>query len=57
MEGTSLGVQWLILCTSKAGDASSSPNQGIKIPHVARHGQKIKKKKKKEKLTSKYLED
>lgn len=41
MEGTSLGVQWLTLCTSKAGDAGSSPNQGIKIPHVAQHGQKL----------------
>ena len=33
--GTSLVVQWLRLCTLTAGDMSSIPGQGTKIPHAA----------------------
>ena len=41
--GTSLGVQWLTLCTSTAGDSGLIPGQGTKIPHVEQRGQKIKR--------------
>ena len=44
---TSLVVQWLRPCTADAGDTGSIPGRGTKIPHAARYGQKIKKKKKK----------
>ena len=40
--GTSLAVQWLRRCTSNAGGTGSIPGQGPKIPHAARHSQKIK---------------
>ena len=33
LSGTSLVVQWL-RCTYNAGDTSSNPGQGIKIPHA-----------------------
>ena len=33
LSGTSLVVQWL-KCTYSAGDTSSNPGQGIKIPHA-----------------------
>ena len=39
-------VQWLRLCTSKAGGPGLIPGQGTKIPHVLESGQKKKKKKK-----------
>ena len=42
--GTSLAVQWLRLCTSTAEGVGSIPGGGgIKIPHVARCGQKKNK--------------
>ena len=41
--GTSLMVQWLGLRASTAGGTGSIPGQGTKIPHAARHGQKILK--------------
>ena len=43
--GTSLGVQWLRLCASTAGDAGLIPGRGTKIPHAMQRGQKIKKTK------------
>ena len=42
--GNSLAVQWLGLRTSTAGDTSSIPGQGTKIPQAMRHSQKKKKK-------------
>ena len=50
-DGTSLVVQWLRLCTSTAGDMSSSPGWATKIgfphpaPHMVQPGKKKKKKK------------
>ena len=44
IQGTSLVVQWLRLCTSTAGAVGSIPGQETKIPHAARHSQKKKKK-------------
>ena len=41
--GTSLAVQWLILCAYIAWGTGSIPGQGIKIPHAARYDQ-IKQK-------------
>ena len=38
--GTSLVVQWLKLHISTAGDMSSIPGQGTKIPHAVQHDQK-----------------
>ena len=38
----SLAIQWLRLCTSKAGDAGSIPGQGTKISHAGQHGQEKK---------------
>ena len=43
---TSLTVQWLRPCTSTVGGVDPIPGQGTKIPHAARHGQKLKIKKK-----------
>jgi len=37
--GTSLVVQWLRLCASKAGGMGSNLGQGIKIPHAKWMGQ------------------
>ena len=42
--GTSLVVQWLILCFSNAGGTGSIPGWGTKIPHAMQHSQKKKKK-------------
>ena len=42
--GTSLVVQWLKLSASNAGDASSNPGRGTKIPHAVWLGQKKRKK-------------
>ena len=42
--GTSLAVQWLRLCAPNAGGMGSIPGQGTKIPHVAWHSLKNKKK-------------
>ena len=39
---TSLAVQWLRLRASNTGGMGTIPGQGTKIPHAARHGQKIK---------------
>ena len=39
-QGTSLVVQWLRFCTSKAGGTGSIPDKGIKIPHAAWLGKK-----------------
>ena len=36
--GTSLGVQWLRLCTSNAGGAGSISGQGTRTLHAAQHG-------------------
>ena len=36
--GTSLVVQWLKLCASNTGDASSIPGREIKTPHAAQCG-------------------
>ena len=44
--GTSLAVQWLRLCTSKAGGASLIPGWGTKTPDAAWRNQKIIKKNK-----------
>ena len=44
--GTSLAVQWLRFCASKAGDMGSIPAWGTKISHAARGSQREKKKKK-----------
>ena len=41
-------VQWLRLLTSNAGHMGSSPDQGTKIPHGARRGQKIEKERERE---------
>jgi len=49
--GTSLVVQWLILCTSSAEGTGLIPGQATKIPHAAWHG---KRKKKKENKKIKY---
>ena len=38
--GTSLAVQWLGICASNAGGASSIPGGGTKIPHATWCGQK-----------------
>ena len=35
------GSQWLRLCAASAGGAGSIPDQGTKIPHASRHGQKF----------------
>ena len=43
MEGTSLGIQWLRLCTPSAGGLSSIPGRGTKILYAAWHGQKREK--------------
>lgn len=40
---TSLVVQGLRLCDSKAGDMGSTPGQGTKIPHATWHCQKKEK--------------
>ena len=40
---SSLTVQWLGPCASTAGDMSSIPGWGTKIPHAMRHGQKEEK--------------
>ena len=45
MKRTSLAVQWLRLCVSKAGGVGSIPSQGTKIPHAAGVWPKKKKKK------------
>ena len=37
----SLAAQWLTLHAPGAGDAGLIPVQGTKIPHAARHGQKL----------------
>ena len=37
-------MQWLRLCPSIAGDMSSIPGVGTKIPHAKGHSQKKKKK-------------
>ena len=37
---TSLGVQWLRLCTPNAGGMGLIPGWGTKIPHATQHGQK-----------------
>ena len=37
---TSLGVQWLRLCTSTAGGIGSTPGPGAKIPDDLQQGQK-----------------
>jgi hypothetical protein len=42
--GTSLVVQWLILCASTEWGMGSIPGQGTKIPHAVRHGKKMEKK-------------
>ena len=42
-DGTSLGVQWLRLCTPNTGDMGSVPGWGIKIPYVVGHKKKEKK--------------
>ena len=42
---TSLGVQWLRLCTSNAGGAGSIPGWGTKIPHAVWCVQKQKRNK------------
>ena len=42
--GTSLVVQWLGLCVSKAWDAASIPGQRMKTLHATWNGQKIKSK-------------
>ena len=42
--GSSLVVQSLRLCTPNVGTAGLIPGQGTKIPHVAGHSQKKKKK-------------
>ena len=39
-------VQWLGLCASTAGGTGSIPGWGSKILHAAWHGQKNKRKKK-----------
>ena len=41
-----MAVEWLRLHTSNAGDASSIPGLGTKIPNAAWYGQKIILKKK-----------
>lgn len=43
-------AQWLRLNTYIAGDVVLIPGYGTKIPHAARHSQKIEKKKKKTNL-------
>ena len=53
--GTPLAVQWLRLYTSKAGDLSSAPGHGTKIPHAMQCGQKGKEKKKKKKTNIKAV--
>ena len=40
-------VQWLRLCASNAGGTDLIPSLETKILHVAQHGEKIKKEKKK----------
>ena len=52
MTWDSLVVQWLRLCTSKAGATGSIPGWGTKIPHATWHGQNIKKKKNEDSLKS-----
>ena len=42
MDGNSLAVQWLGLCTSTAGGMGPIPSQGTKIPHEMQCGQKKK---------------
>ena len=42
---TSLAVQGLTLCTSRAGGVGLIPGQGTKIPHAMLCGLKMKKKK------------
>ena len=37
--GTSLGLQWLILCASTAESTGSIPGQGTKISHAKWHSQ------------------
>ena len=44
--GTFLAVQWLGLHASTAGGVGLIPSWGTKTPHVMRHGQKKKGKKK-----------
>ena len=39
-------VQWIRLCTSKAGCTGLIPGQGTKILHATRREQKLKKEKK-----------
>ena len=34
---TTLGAQWLRLCSSNAGDTGSTLSQGTKIPHAMQH--------------------
>ena len=41
--GITLMVQWLRLCTSKAGVMGSSPGQGTNIPHATWSSHKKKK--------------
>ena len=43
---TSLAVQWLTPCASKAGGVDMTPGQGTEIPHGIRHGHRSKKKQK-----------
>ena len=44
IQGNSLAIQWLRLCTLTAEGLGSIPGQGTKIPQAMRHGQKKKKK-------------
>ena len=41
---TSLAIQWLRFCASKAGSMSLIPGQQTKMPHATQQGQKKKKK-------------
>ena len=51
-----VGVQWLRLHASNAGAVGLIPGWETKIPHVMQHGQKIKKKIKKETKRSRESE-
>ena len=37
--GTSLAIQWLGFHAPRAGDTSSIPDRGTKIPHAMQHSQ------------------
>ena len=56
IKGTSLVVQWLRLCTFRAGDEGSIPGQGTRVLHAGPHGQNEKTNQQKTKSRKKNKE-